>query len=289
MRRRSMRSSWDSLMGMNARNALISAKNDPKAMQLVNRKLETKRALAADGIATAPTIGTARHERELRPLADRLPRSWALKPNRGYGGMGIMLATDRTDDAWQRPGGGTLGHHEVLRHGRRVLDGEYSMGEGVDAVLVEPLLRAHPVLRDVAPAGLPDIRVIALDGEPLAAMLRLPTSASGGKANLHQGGIGVGLDLRTGRSTHAVMDGRQVDRHPDSGRSLELALPHWDDVLEMAARAGDALGLGYYGIDVVIDADRGALTIEVNARPGLQVQNVAGVGLRRQMMKVQNA
>ncbi|HBZ98517.1 MAG TPA: alpha-L-glutamate ligase-like protein, partial [Pseudomonas sp.] len=39
----------------------------------------------------------------------------------------------------------------------------------------------------------PDIRIIVLMGYPIMAMLRLPTRQSGGKANLHQGAIGVGV------------------------------------------------------------------------------------------------
>ena len=50
------------------------------------------------------------------------------------------------------------------------------------------------------------------------AMLRLPTKASGGRANLHQGAIGAGVDLVTGVTHHAVLKNRKasislVQRH----------------------------------------------------------------------------
>jgi hypothetical protein len=37
--------------------------------------------------------------------------------------------------------------------------------------------------------------------------------------------------------------------------------------------------LGYPGVDLVIDEELGPLVMEVNARPGLQVQNITGIGL----------
>jgi len=36
------------------------------------------------------------------------------------------------------------------------------------------------------------------------AMLRLPTKESGGKANLQQGAIGLGIDMASGVTTSAV-------------------------------------------------------------------------------------
>ena len=41
-------------------------------------------------------------------------------------------------------------------------------------------------------------------------MVRIPTLASGGRANLHQGGIGVAMDLATGLTFRAVSRGESV-------------------------------------------------------------------------------
>jgi len=41
--------------------------------------------------------------------------------------------------------------------------------------------------------------------------LRLPTKDSSGKANLHLGGIGVGIDMGTGVTTTAIHKGRQLN------------------------------------------------------------------------------
>lgn len=50
-------------------------------------------------------------------------------------------------------------------------------------------------------------------------------------------------------------------------------------MLHLARQCAGATGLHYLGADVVIDAERGPLVLEVNARPGLQIQNVTGQGL----------
>jgi D-alanine-D-alanine ligase-like ATP-grasp enzyme len=34
------------------------------------------------------------------------------------------------------------------------------------------------------------------------------------------------------------------------------------------------------GVDFAIDAHHGPLVLELNARPGLEIQNVTGIGLR---------
>jgi glutathione synthase/RimK-type ligase-like ATP-grasp enzyme len=38
-------------------------------------------------------------------------------------------------------------------------------------------------------------------------------------------------------------------------------------------------GLGYLGVDLMIDEDKGPLMLEVNARPGLAIQLANGIGL----------
>ena len=59
--------------------------------------------------------------------------------------------------------------------------------------------------------GVPDIRIVVFNGYPVMAMLRLATHASDGKANLHQGAVGVGLALDSGRCLNAVQYGRAAE------------------------------------------------------------------------------
>lgn len=118
-------------------------------------------------------------------------------------------------------------------------------------------------------------------------MLRLPTNASEGRANLHQGALGVAVDLDSGKVTRALFKGEEVSEHPDTGRALTgVQVPYWEEILDAASSCSEATGLGYPGVDLVIDEELGPLVMEVNARPGLQVQNVTGVGLAERLEEI---
>ncbi|GAA2772407.1 sugar-transfer associated ATP-grasp domain-containing protein [Streptomyces showdoensis] len=271
---------WDPVMGMNLRNARISRQNSTAAIRLVNDKYATKEALAAVGAPTSPTLAVLRSRREIAGLDwDALPGSWALKPNQSLGGNGILLAFGRRRAHWTSSSGKRITRALVADQLRRIVDGEFSPRPS-DWALFEPLIRAHPGLARLSHQGLPDIRVICERDRPQLAMLRLPTRFSGGRANLHQKAIGAAVDLPTGRITHALVGKESTDTHPDTGALLIGAtVPHWPEVLDAARRCAGATGLRYLGADIVVDADRGPLVLEVNARPGLQIQNVTGRGL----------
>lgn len=293
-RRPRRRSHWDGVLGMNARNALLASLNPPSAVRLVNSKYQTKLALIELDIPAAPTLGVADDLTGMRALIEALPDAWAIKPDRGRAGGGILIARSRDAGFWHSPGGKRFSEGDVLEHGRLLLEGVHSMGNVEhDLVLAEPLLVAHHVLAEYSPAGLPDIRVIVHRGHVLAAMLRLATIEGDGKANLHQGGIGVAIDLDTGRTVRAVRHGHPILEHPDSGRTFDGVIPHWERVMDISRHCADATKLGYFGADIVIDRELGPLVIEVNAHPGLEIQNVCraplGHFVKRDHTKLQPA
>jgi alpha-L-glutamate ligase-like protein len=169
----------------------------------------------------------------------------------------------------------------VQSHLSDILGGVFSLNQRYDEAFVERRLRAHLSLARLSFQGLPDIRVIVFRGVPLMAMLRLATVASKGRANLHVGGIGVGINLASGMTTYAVIGKRWLTLHPDTEIPLAgVRIPHWEDVLTIAARCADAVPLGYLGIDLALDAEIGPCVLELNARPGLSVQLANRRGLR---------
>lgn len=274
--------SVDAVLGMNRRNAHIARVNERDALRVVDDKLETKVRLRSVGVPVSPTLAHVTSPRDARDLlADGLTSRWACKPNRSRRGLGILLAGGRHPrGGWRSLGGDQISRGDVLRHLRRILDGEFSRG-GSDTAVFEPLLVPHPAIASLAPAGLPDVRVICDGSHPVAAMLRLPTERSDGRANLHAGGVGAAVDVDTGRIVSALVDRSPVEHHPDTGRRLVgVTVPHWDEVLAASRRCSAATGLDYVGADVVIDDLRGPLVLEVNGRPGLEIQNVLGRGLR---------
>ncbi len=56
-------------------------------------------------------------------------------------------------------------------------------------------------------------------------------------------------------------------------------MPHWQDVLRIACAAQKAVPLGYAGVDVCLDERRGPVVLEINARPGIEIQNALQKGL----------
>jgi len=94
-------------------------------------------------------------------------------------------------------------------------------------------------------------------------MVRLPTRDSDGKANLHRGAIGAGIDLSTGMTLTAVHRASVIARHPDTDHPVSgIEVPFWKQMLLVSARATEMTGLGYLGIDLVIDRDRGPCSLK---------------------------
>lgn len=238
-------------------------------------------------MTTTGTICVVSEYRELSRFDPEavLPDAWAIKPARGSQGDGILLAVRKEGRNWYKGSGTVLTPDDVKEHVRRIVDGQFS-GEAAtdDAALIEPLIRADPAVAGLVDDGLPDIRVICRGTSPIMAMMRFPTNQSDGKANLHQGGIGVGVDLETGVLFRAMQAGKELEYHPDTGvRLIGFQVPHWDKVLDIAGRSGPAVGLGYCGVDIVHDVEIGPMVIEVNAHPGIEIQNTTQQGLRHAM------
>lgn len=278
------------ILGMNHRNALIQRYNPRDAIKRVNLKFQTKQRLAQAGIPVPQTLALIGSVTELTEFDfGSLPDAFAVKPNRGRRGEGVILVDGRTGDGWHQLNGQTL-TVEVLRHHiTRIMDGEMSLeGSDSDAVLFEPLIRTHPDFARLVPYGLPDIRVICFGHEPLMAMTRLPTVESRGRANLHQGAVGAAIDLRHGEIFRAVLGTRALEHHPSTGeRLIGQRIPYWDEILDAALRCSSPLGLGYVGVDIVIDAEAGVQVLECNAYPGLEIQNINGTGLAERLAEAE--
>ena len=280
----------DEILGINLRNALIAKYNPRISIERARDKVAAKVALEAAGIACTGTIAVIADYGTLMSFKPKevMPDAWAIKPARGSQGDGILLAVRREGDTWFKGSGAPLSQDDVLNHIRKIVDGHFS-GESAseDAALIEPLILADPRVANLVPDGLPDLRVICLHDEPLMGMIRLPTNESDGKANLHQRAIGAGVSLETGRITRALQGGKPINVHPDTGTQLVgFEVPEWDRVLELSGKCGPAVGLGYSGADIVLDANEGPLVIEVNAHPGLEIQNINQLGLKAQMKQL---
>jgi alpha-L-glutamate ligase-like protein len=271
------------ILGMNRRNAACILDHNPKArFSLVDDKLRMSRLCARIGVPTPAVYGVLRSYSDLRALEGVLDQrtDFVVKPSRGSGGKGILVVVGTEEGHFLRHNGERMALDQLREHLSDILSGMHSLGGRPDVAIVQQRVRLHPAFEDVTYKGIPDVRVVLYRNEPAMAMLRLPTRESNGRANLHQGGIGTGIDLATGRTHHAVQRNRFVEAHPDTGVTLVgRRVPCWEEVLDMSERVARATGLGYVGIDIVIDAEQGPLLLEANARPGLAIQIANAQGL----------
>ena len=274
------------IIGMNQRNfGLISRYNPRHLYPLVDDKLKTKLLAQRAGIMVPALLGTVQYQHDVKLLQEiLLPYDqFVIKPAKGSGGKGILVIIKHDHNLYFKPSGDAIELADIKRHVSNILSGLHSLGGKPDMVMIESLIQLDPTFSNYSYEGIPDIRIIVFRGYPIMAMLRLTTHASDGKANLHQGAVGVGIDIGTGRALHAVQYGESVSHHPDTRKTLsELTIPHWDKLLALAAACYEMTGLGYLGADIVLDRDKGPMIIELNARPGLSIQvaNYAGLAPR---------
>src|SRR5437868_14609665 len=228
------------VLGMNRRNAAYILDHNRRGLYpLVDDKLRMRDLCVRIGVPTPEVYAAVRYHSELRRLGAILDGrgDFVVKPDCGSAGRGVLVLTGRDGDTFFRHSGERLSLEQLRQHLSDILSGMYSLGGRPDRAILQQRVRLHPWFAPVCFKGIPDIRVILYRNRPAMAMLRLPTKASDGRANLHQGGIGTGVDLETGITNHAVQRNRVVERHPDTGVPLVgMQVPFWDDVLEMSRR-----------------------------------------------------
>jgi len=262
---------------MNARNLkYIRASNKKSAVKLADNKLDTKQAMLKAGLPTPELFGVIRNYQELQDFDwDQLPRSFVVKPNMGLGGEGILVIFgQKKSGEWISTDRKEFEQQDFVAHVANILDGNYSLSNVPDVAFIEERIRISKTFKPYAYKGIPDIRVIVYNKVPIMAMLRLPTKDSGGKDNLHMGGIGVGIDSASGITTNAIQRDRNIEVSPENKLPLRgIKIPNWLSILKIAVEAQIASGLGYTGIDIAVDREKGPMVLEVNARPGLSIQN----------------
>jgi alpha-L-glutamate ligase-like protein len=279
------------VLGLNCRNSDYTLKyNRRRFYPLVDDKVLCKRRLQERGLAVPELIALVEFNRQAAHLAELLGdyTEFVIKPAHGSGGSGILVITGRRADYYLDNAGKLVMPDDLAHHLTNVIGGLYSLGGQPDVAMIETLVHFDPLFAQLTYHGVPDIRVIVFKGYPVMAMTRLPTRMSHGKANLHQGAIGAGIDLATGITFGGVSGNRLVTEHPDTGHRIEgFRVPHWPTIVAMAAQCYEAVGLGYLGCDIVLDRDLGPLILELNARPGLNIQLANRRGLRTRLDAVE--
>ena len=269
------------VMGMNQRNLEYVYPNNPRsAFAYANDKMLTKQSLQAVGLNVPKTFMSVRYFYELQRIEPQLRQltGFVIKPASGSGGNGIIVIKGYENDHWISVSGQLYTLEKIRKHIADIIFGVFSFGLN-DCAIIEERIEQHEEITALSPLGLADIRMINYKGKNVKAMLRIATKASDGKANLHQGGIGVAVDLLSGKSFAAQIVREDVDRHPDTGRFLiDVEIPFWKEVLALCEATSQVIPLGYLGIDIALGID-GPVVLEVNARPGIEIQNISDEGL----------
>lgn len=278
------------VLGMNARNyKVISHFNKRSLYPLVDDKVQTKKLANNIDINTPKMIGVVEHQYEVTDFLKIVEghSEFVVKPAHGSQGKGVLVIKKYENGLFTTASGKVLSFKEVYQHISNVLSGLYSLGGQYDVALIEELVHFSDAFQNFSYQGIPDVRVIVYKGYPAMSMMRLATKESEGRANLHQGAVGVGLDMRTGKAINAVSHNVPIGIHPDTKADLmTLQVPLWREHLMIGAQAYEMTGLGYLGADIVLDKERGPMMLELNARPGLAIQIANGHGLRDVLKKI---
>lgn len=280
----------------NERNRIYLRKNSVEGREMADSKYKTKKILRKAGIAVPNLIARFRTPEEVERFEwKKLEGNFVVKPVSGYGGEGIVIIRKKmSNDEYLMMNGQKMGEEDLKMHCQEILVGRYSLHGVPDSVLIEERVKIHPMFWSFTHVGTPDIRVIVYNKVPVMAMLRVPTEKSGGKANLQQGAIGLGIDLATGITTYGIEGkGTEMVKIYDYGKKKKrkvngIKIPFWKEILMTAIRCQKTIkGLGFLGVDVVLDKERGPMVLEVNARPGLSIQICNKAGLKARMEKVE--
>jgi len=291
-----LKEAWKTLssrgvLGINARNMnYVSQYNERHLYPLVDDKYRTKQLARKAGVAVPELyamVEILRQARDLPPLVEG-KAGFALKPSQGSGGSGVVVVTEQTKYGWRKASGEVLSWDDLQYHISLILSGIFSLGGKPDKALIEYRVVPDPIFDKISYLGVPDVRIIVFFGVPVMAMVRLPTRISGGRANLHQGAIGVGINIANGKTLTGVYQNAITSEHPDTGNDIRnIQIPAWDTLLELAARCYELTGLAYQGVDIVLDKVYGPLLLELNARPGLNIQIANDCGLLFRVKKVE--
>lgn len=277
------------ILGINARNLLyVRPFNKKKAVRMADDKLKSKHFLSARGVPVPKLYAVIRNQEELERFDfSSLPASFVLKPNLGFGGEGIVVIVGRKEGAFEKASGDLLTVEELSEHIGDILEGRFSLSGVMDTAFFEQRIICHDDLTKFAYKGLPDIRIVVHNLIPVMAMLRLPTRESDGKANIHLGALGVGIDIARGTATHIAYKGKIIDEVPEAGEIKGLKIPYWDEILHIASKVQLIANLGYLAVDIVLDKNTGPVLLEINARAGLAVQIANLAPLRKRLERIQ--
>ena len=278
------------LLGQNARNlTYIKGGNFLLSKKLADSKLGTKKFLANHKVAVPETLWILKKHSELdiEKISAYEP-PFVVKPNNGYGGKWILIIDQKAaDGSFVTNSGDVYSPQKLIEHFTYILDGFFSLSGWRDRIIIEKKIILTKEIELLGKYGLPDIRVIAYNMVPVMAMIRIPTEESDGKANIHGWACAVWVDIWSWKLTYISKWGKLVKSIPWIWDVRGIVVPEWDKILSLVVQVQQVTGIKFLGCDVVLDAEAGPLLLEINVRPGLEIQNVNMAPLWARLDKVE--
>ncbi len=284
------------VLGINNRiGRFILRYNQRKYYPIVDDKAKTDQMLKETDIKMPENYLVIENIGELKNFSQALRdiKQFVIKPAMGSQGNGIVVIVDTIKENNQtyyiRSSGKKMTQNEVDYHISSILSGLYSLSGMPDKAIIQEKISSSEVFTPYSYGGIPDVRVIVFMGYPVMAMVRLPTKSSQGRANLHQGAVGCGLNIKTGQVVHAICLDRPIAKHPETGSEfIKLKISMWQEILNLASKVYEVSKLGYMGVDIVLDPKSGPILLEMNARPGLSIQLANQAGLVHRLDYISN-
>ena len=275
------------ILGMNARNLLYLSRFNSRAnKKFADDKIFTKNFLSSRGIGVAKLFAVVKNFRQLSAeFFENLPNSFVIKPNRGFGGAGILVISQKKNGNFFSPAGKIFDINFLYRHCGEILDGKFSISGISDSVIFEEKIDAHESFQKLTKTGLSDIRVIVFNLVPVLAMARIPTIESDGKANMELGAIAMGIDIGTGITTGAAQFSNFLTKMPSGISAANFQIPFWNEILSISAKIQQISKIGFLGCDLVA-TPTGVKILEINARAGLKIQVANRVPLKSRLEKI---
>ncbi len=284
--------SASSILGLNARNHLFQARYNLKTGKAIaDSKLATKEFLKKHKILTPELYGVFKQPADVSKFAwGKLTDNFVIKPTGGFAGSGILIVKERiSTEEFRLINQERVKLDDLKLHILDILEGQYHLRNLPGVAIIEERIPIHPFFRRYVYQGTPDIRVVVFNLIPAMAMMRFPTAESKGKANLHQGAIGAGINLVNGQTTYGVWWDEPIRLIP--GKNLQISglkIPFWDQILLNAVKIQMKLkSLGFLAVDFLVDEVRGPMVVELTARPGLMIQIANMAGLKRRLERVE--
>lgn len=287
---------YSDILGANARIWFYLRKNTSRGRGIADSKIKTKKILSKREVQVPSILGLLKSQEDIDNFAwAELKGNFVIKPASGSGGRGVLVVKKKAKWAgeWYLMDGKKVNVSDLRLHSSDILEGRFSLYNKTDSVLIEERIKIHPKFLRFTKSGTPDIRIIIYNKVPVMAMLRLPTKDSEGKANLHQGAIGLGIDMTTGITTFGVRYNNPVEKIYDYRRKKDIKvngikIPDWKKILKTAIKCRYAVpSLEFMGVDLVIDKKKGPMILELNARPGLSIQICNKAGLKQRLERVE--